>query len=131
MVYVSIDRVVRAAQGVTVALARDQSETALVERARGGDQDAFAALLDANLTSTFRTTLAILGDEAEARDVTQAIFVLCWSRLPQLRDAAVFPAWFGRIVVNTSRSALRTRRRRTILEIDASGLRVDDDGPAD
>jgi len=108
-----------------------RSDAALVERARAGDHEAFAELLDAHLQPTFRTAMAILGNEAEARDATQAVFVLCWTRLPQLRDADLFPAWFGRIVVNTARQALRGRRRRTVREIHTSALPTEADGLAE
>jgi RNA polymerase sigma-70 factor (ECF subfamily) len=94
----------------------------LVERAQQGDHDAFATLLDARLPATLRTVTAILGNEADARDATQAIFVKTWNELPSLRDVDRFPQWFGRIVVNTSRSALRQRRRRTVREISVSAL---------
>ena len=42
--------------------------------------------------------LAILGDEPDARDTTQAVFIQAWRNLPSLRDPDLFPAWFGRIV---------------------------------
>ena len=66
--------------------------------------------------------MAILGNEPDARDVTQTIFVQAWTNLPSLRDPALFPAWFGRIVVNAARTALHKRRRRSVREIQASGL---------
>ena len=97
-------------------------ERALVERARRGDHEAFASLVDARLSSTYRTVLAILGNEADARDTTQAIFLQAWRNLPALRDPELFAAWFGRIVVNSSRSSMRGRRRRTVREISFAGL---------
>jgi RNA polymerase sigma factor (sigma-70 family) len=97
-------------------------ESVLVARARAGDHGAFAELVERRLERTFRTVLAILGDEADARDATQAIFVQAWSSLPQLRDQELFPAWFGRIVVNTARSTLRGRRRRRVREVSVSAL---------
>ena len=109
-------------QGATLAVVRDPSEIALVLRARAGDHDAFGELVDLRLNATFRSVMAILGNEADARDVTQAIFVQAWTNLPNLRDPALFPAWFGRIVVNSARTALRGRRRRSVREIQASGL---------
>lgn len=99
-----------------------RSERALVERARAGDHDAFASLVDARLPSTFRTVLAILGNESDARDTTQAIFVQAWRNLPSLRDPDLFAAWFGRIVVNTARSSMRGRHRRHVREISFAGL---------
>lgn len=100
----------------------DMLERTLVERASRGDHDAFASLVDARLVPTFRTVMAILGDEADARDTTQAIFVQAWRHLPTLRNAELFPAWFGRIVVNATRSAMRGRRRRAVREISLTGL---------
>src|SRR2546427_4123169 len=93
----------------------------IVERARAGDRDAFEALVAAHLSSTFRTALAILGSEADARDACQEAFLKAWRELPRLRDIGRFDAWLGRILVNACRSALRTRRRRHVREI-----RVDD-----
>lgn len=93
------------------------SEASLVERARRGDHDAFAALIDPRVEPTYRTALAILGNEADARDATQDIFVRVWSNLPDLRDPGLFSSWMGRIVVNTCRSAIRGRRRRFVREI--------------
>jgi RNA polymerase sigma-70 factor (ECF subfamily) len=98
------------------------SEAGLVERARGGDHAAFATLVDARLEPTFRTALAILGNEADARDATQDIFIRAWRSLPELRDADRFAAWFGRIVVNTCRSAVRGRVRRRVREIQVASL---------
>jgi len=100
----------------------DALERALVERASHGDHDAFAALVDARLAPTFRTVLAILGHESDARDTTQAIFVQAWRHLPALRDPDLFPAWFGRIVVNAARTSMRGRRRRAVREISLAGL---------
>ncbi len=104
------------------AAAIQAAESALVERARRGDHDAFALLVDARLTPTFRTALAILGNEADARDATQEIFLRVWRNLPELRDPNRFGAWFGRILVNTCRTAIRGRRRRIVREISVEAL---------
>ncbi len=105
-----------------VATADRVGEAALVERARRGDHEAFGALVDGRLTATFRTALAILGNEADARDATQDIFVRAWRNLPELREPDRFAAWFGRIVVNTCRTAVRGRRRRIVREISVGAL---------
>ena len=97
-------------------------ETLLVERARRGDREAFADLVDGRLAATFRTSMAILGNESDARDATQDIFLRVWRSLPELREADRFSAWFGRIVVNTCRTAIRGRRRRIVREISVGAL---------
>lgn len=89
-----------------------------VARASAGDRAAFDRIIDARLEPTFRTALAILGDEADARDACQEAFIAAWRDLPRLREPERFDAWFGRILVNACRDGLRSRRRRHVREID-------------
>ena len=98
------------------------AEERLVELAGGGDQDAFAALVERRLESAFRTASAILGNEADARDVVQEAFISAWVHLPRLRDVARFDAWLNRIVVNRCRDVLRRRRRTREVAIDDLAL---------
>lgn len=88
-----------------------------VERARTGDRTAFDRILQSRLDATFRTALAILGTEADARDACQETFITAWRELPRLREPERFDAWFARILVNTCRDALRAGRRRHVREI--------------
>jgi RNA polymerase sigma-70 factor (ECF subfamily) len=83
----------------------------LLVRARAGDQEAFDLIVLAKGEPLFRTALAILGNEADARDATQQTFIASWSRLGGLRDPDRFDAWLGRILINECRMQLRHRRR--------------------
>jgi RNA polymerase sigma-70 factor (ECF subfamily) len=87
----------------------------LVEAARRGDRDAFEALVRREVAGVYRTSLAILGNPADAEESTQEAFLSAWRSLRSLRDPARFDAWLGRIVVNACRMALR--RRRGVREI--------------
>jgi RNA polymerase sigma-70 factor, ECF subfamily len=93
----------------------------LVEAARRGDSEAFGALVRLEVAGVYRTAMAILGRPADAEEATQDAFVSAWRGLRHLRDADRFDAWFGRIVVNACRMALRRRGRvREIAFDDAS-----------
>jgi RNA polymerase sigma-70 factor (ECF subfamily) len=92
-------------------------ERALVERARSGDRDAFDALIRSRVDAVYRTSLAILGDSADAADATQETFVSAWSHRDALRDPDLFDAWLGRINLNACRAQLRRRGRAQIREI--------------
>lgn len=92
-------------------------DRALVERARAADPEAFEVLVTRRADVAFRTAFAILRNEADARDATQDAFLRAWRELRTLRDADRFDAWFGRILVNTCRNAMRGRRRRIVREI--------------
>ncbi|HUR17076.1 MAG TPA: sigma-70 family RNA polymerase sigma factor [Candidatus Limnocylindrales bacterium] len=83
----------------------------LLERARAGDREAFELIVVAKGEPLFRTALAILGNEADARDATQEAFVSCWRSLSTVRDVDRFDAWLGRILINECRMTLRQRRR--------------------
>jgi RNA polymerase sigma-70 factor (ECF subfamily) len=92
-------------------------ERSLIERARAGDRDAFEALVQFKVDAVYRTSLAILGNAADAQDATQDAFVSMWRSFGGLRDLDRFDAWFGRIVTNSCRMTLR-RRRRGVREIE-------------
>ena len=83
----------------------------LLIRARAGDREAFELIVVAKGEPLFLTALAILGNEADARDATQEAFIASWSRFSTLREPDRFDAWLGRILINECRMALRTRRR--------------------
>ena len=86
-------------------------ERDLLVRARSGDREAFELIVAAKGEPLFRTALAILGNEADARDATQEAFVGAWRGFGRLRDVDRFDAWIGRILINECRMALRHRRR--------------------
>jgi RNA polymerase sigma-70 factor, ECF subfamily len=83
----------------------------LVLRARAGDQEAYELIVVERGEQLYRTALAILGREADARDATQQALIAGWLRLSDLRDTDRFDAWLGRILVNECRMSLRRRGR--------------------
>ena len=113
-------------EGIGIMAVRDDD---LVERAAGGDVNAFEALVAARLTRAFRTASAILGSEADAHDAVQEAFVATWRHLPKLRDRARFDAWLNRTIVNRCRDALRRRRRSREVALDGALELPSDDSP--
>jgi RNA polymerase sigma-70 factor (ECF subfamily) len=90
----------------------------LLVRVRAGDREAFEQVVLAKTEPLFRTALAILGNEADARDATQDTFVAAWRSASRLRDLERFDAWLGRILINECRMALRHRRRVREIPMD-------------
>lgn len=90
----------------------------LLVRAGAGDREAFESIVLAKTEPLFRTALAIMGNEADARDATQETFVAAWRAFPRLRDLERFDAWLGRILINECRMALRHRRRVREIPMD-------------
>ena len=83
----------------------------LVERARSGDQEAFADLVHQVSDSLFGVARRILRDPGLAEDVLQNALVTIWRKLPHLRESDRFEAWAYRILVHACYAdALRNRR---------------------
>jgi RNA polymerase sigma-70 factor, ECF subfamily len=88
----------------------DQRE--LVERARGGDHDAFAALAGAFVARLDAAARLILRDHELARDAVQEGFLAAWRGLPTLRDPERFEAWLHRLVFRSCINVIRRQGRR-------------------
>ena len=86
----------------------------LIERARRGEHDAFAQLLDVRLARLDAAARLILRDAELARDAVQEALISAWRDLPGLRDPDRFDAWLQRILVNVCLDLVRRRKRRVV-----------------
>jgi len=90
----------------------------LVERARGGDHDAFAELAGATISRLDSAAWLILRDPEQAKDAVQNALVKAWRDLPTLRDPDRFDAWLHRLLVRACfDEARRLRRHRVDVEL--------------
>jgi RNA polymerase sigma-70 factor, ECF subfamily len=96
-----------------------------VERARRGDHDAFAELVDAHLARLDAAARLILRDPELARDAVQEALIRAWRDLPGLRDPDRFDAWLHRLIANACLDLVRRRRRR-VIEVELTPI----DSPA-
>ena len=87
--------------------------TALVQRARDGDEDAFTQLVDLDGDRCYAIAFRILRDVDRAKDAVQQAFLLAWRELPRLRDPERFEVWFYRLLVNACYEEARRHRRWT------------------
>ncbi len=97
----------------------------LVDRAKQGDHDAFAELVDGSVVRLDAAARLILRDAELARDAVQEGYIRAWKHLPGLRDPERFDAWLHRLVVHSCIDVARRRRRRPI-EVELTPI----DGPA-
>jgi RNA polymerase sigma-70 factor, ECF subfamily len=82
----------------------------LVERAQGGDRDAFAALVAMTSDRMYGVAVRILRDTVLAEDALQGALISVWRQLPALRDPDRFEAWVRRLLVHQCYAEARRRR---------------------
>ncbi|MES2709698.1 MAG: sigma-70 family RNA polymerase sigma factor [Verrucomicrobiota bacterium] len=99
-----------AAPAAPAADGEDLDLNALVERARQGDDIAFAAVLEQFGKRTFHFVLRIVANAHDAEDVTQETFVKAWRSLPRYRPQHSFCPWLFTIARRTALNHLRARR---------------------
>jgi len=85
-------------------------QAALVERARSGDEEAFASLARAAGDRLLAIAYRILRDLGLAEDAVQQTLVLAWRDLPSLRDVERFDAWLRQLLVHACYREARRRR---------------------
>ena len=90
---------------------QELDERTLVERAIARDQEAFGALYDRHVVRVYRHLYYLVGNAAEAEDLTAQAFLQAWEAIHryQIRGAP-FVSWLLRIAHNVGVSYLRSRR---------------------
>jgi RNA polymerase sigma-70 factor (ECF subfamily) len=83
----------------------------LVERARGGDLDAFNNLVVLYQDYLHALATRLIGDREAAGDAVQEAFFSAYRNLGSFRGEA-FRAWLTRIALNAATDVLRARQRR-------------------
>ena len=84
---------------------------ALVDRAIGGDVDAFDALVRATAGRSLEIACRILRDSDLAEDAVQASYITAWRQLSRLRDPDRFEPWLHRILAHACFAEARRRAR--------------------
>jgi RNA polymerase sigma-70 factor (ECF subfamily) len=87
------------------------NEPVLIQRAQGGDQEAFAMLVAEHQRYVYNLALRVVKDEEEALDLAQETFVRAWTALPNFRGQSQFRTWLYRIVTNLCYNRLPNLRR--------------------
>jgi RNA polymerase sigma-70 factor (ECF subfamily) len=90
---------------------------ALVARARRGDHAAFTALYDAFAGRLYRFIRFRVGDDRDAEDLVQRVFLKVIEALPRYEQRGTpFAAWLFRLTRNVVIDHVRTRRPAEPLE---------------
>jgi RNA polymerase sigma-70 factor (ECF subfamily) len=88
----------------------------LVQRAQGGDTEAFGALVERHQERIYATLVKMTGDGDLALDLTQDAFIRAWEQLSSFEGRSAFTTWLYRIAVRLGYDEIERDRRRSSLE---------------
>jgi RNA polymerase sigma factor RpoE len=102
----------------------------LVERAQGGERQAFDQLVAKYQRKLLRLLSRFIRDPAEVEDVAQEAFIKAYRALSAFRGESAFYTWLYRIGINTAKNYLVAQGRRapTVTEFDAEEAQGFEDG---
>ncbi len=98
-----------------------QDEESLVERARQGDEKAFAELYEAHFDRIYRYVAVKIGDKMEAEDMTQQVFLNAIHSISSFKwKGTPFAAWLFRIAHNQVVDYVRRKKKQPATLFDES-----------
>lgn len=89
--------------------AEAEPDSVLVERLRDGDTVALETLMDRYASRVFRLAHGITGNEADAEEVVQDVFLALFQKIHGFEGRAALGSWIYRVTTN---AALNLRRRK-------------------
>ncbi|RPJ81761.1 MAG: sigma-70 family RNA polymerase sigma factor [Acidobacteria bacterium] len=90
----------------------DGREAELVLRCASGDEVACAALVSEHQRMVFQLGLHLLGDQDEALDLSQEVFLRVFRTIGRFRGQSALRTWIYRIAINQARNRQRWWKRR-------------------
>jgi RNA polymerase sigma-70 factor (ECF subfamily) len=101
---------------MTTMTAEGRSDAQLLQAHAQGDQGALEALIERRYDQAYRYCLRVLGNPSRADDAAQDAFVALIRGARRFDPKRAFGPWWGAILANTARDAVRSERRRHVRE---------------
>ena len=111
----------------TTSTAQEQE---LLEAAQGGDEGAFARLVEPYRGELHAHCYRMLGSVHDAEDAYQEAMLRAWRALEKFEGRSSLRSWLYRIATNTSLDAIEKRPKR-VLPVDYTEAADPHDGPGE
>ncbi len=102
------------------------SYTKAVSLAKGRNNDGLTYLYEQTYKSKYYLALKYMGTKEAAEDVLQDAYIKAFSNLDRLSDPETFPTWFGTIVANTAKDALKKKNPVLFSDIGTEDEDIDE-----
>src|SRR5205807_8769605 len=90
-------------------IASGMTEAEAIDRAKGGDAEAFEGLYGLHKRRVYSLCLRMTGNTAEAEDLTQEAFLQLYRKIATFRGESAFSTWLHRMAVNVVLMRLRKK----------------------
>lgn len=104
----------------------DDPHAALMVRFQNGDDNAFDELIEKFKGSVFNYVLRQVGNEADAEDIAQNVFVQVYKSAPKYKPTAKFTTWLFTIARNLCLNEFRRRGRHPLQSLDGMSAEGED-----
>lgn len=94
---------------------QDGDEAELIERARGGDSEAFGVLVERYQRRVVGVALSVVKNQDDAIELAQETFVRAFENLKKFESRSSFSTWLYRIAANLAIDFWRREGRHVVL----------------
>lgn len=85
---------------------KDNQIKKLIEAMEKGDNKAFEKLYQETSKTVYFICLSLLGNEQDAQDIMQEVYITAFNKVSQLQDKEKFKPWINQIAVNKCKNQL-------------------------
>lgn len=103
------------------------ADAALLARAQAGDHQAFAQIYQVHKRRIYSLCLRMVGNTAEAEDLTQEAFLQLHRKIATFRGDSAFSTWLHRLAVNVVLMQLR-KKKLSLISLDEATEPNPEDG---
>jgi RNA polymerase sigma-70 factor, ECF subfamily len=114
-----------AVPSVSLVASSELNEGEAIQRARHGDHTAFECLYRLHSRRVYAVCLRMVGNSAEAEDLTQEAFLLLLRKIQTFRGESAFSTWLHRLAVNIV--LMRLRKKSPPIDSIEAALDPDDE----
>ena len=95
-----------------------EDERLLIQRVKAGDQKAFEVIFSRYVNRVYRQAFKLVGNEADAEDVVQEVFLLVYRKAHSFLGKSEFSTWLYRLTANAALTKLRQRKKEKEVSLD-------------
>lgn len=95
-----------------------EQDIALMKRVKKGDTEAFRQIIETHQFHVIGTAAKMLGDDTDAEDIAQLVFIRVWNSAARYQPTAKFTTWLFTITRNLVFNELCRRKRHPAMPIE-------------